>query len=315
MHFSAHSMLQLTRRITTLLVWATALIALLCGAGARALASRARVAILGERLTTKRPLFAAAGDGDGTLRVAVIGGGIAGAGAAWVLRRSGFAVEVFDARERCGGNAKTQLWSDGVTTGLSVLAWPAQYFRNYQQLLARLEVPVEDVVLPFWIRDESGRDFAHSAPHGRNAAGGESLSPTVSGMEQMPSLRAVHARSLRRWAAMVRLTRRINAWFHGAGPPSLYSMHPLNPLNVLPLRWLAALYGVSPAFWRAVVTPLYASTFLTVHLDRVPAVILPTLDDLISTREGAPRMRSWKADSSQVRPQRAGSSPRGCASM
>jgi len=71
-------------------------------------------------------------------RVAVIGAGIAGSGAAWALGEDGFDVEVFEAASWVGGNAKTVMWPDGQRTGLSVLAWPAALLRNYTALLRRL---------------------------------------------------------------------------------------------------------------------------------------------------------------------------------
>ena len=42
--------------------------------------------------------------------VAVIGGGIAGCGTAWSLRKSGFKVTLFEARQQISGNARTFDW-------------------------------------------------------------------------------------------------------------------------------------------------------------------------------------------------------------
>ena len=84
-------------------------------------------------------------------RVAVVGGGIAGSAAAWSLARSGrFEVELFETAESLGGNAKTQLWEAGerkpLRTGLSVLAWPRVYFKNYRALLRELKIESEPPV-------------------------------------------------------------------------------------------------------------------------------------------------------------------------
>ncbi len=70
-------------------------------------------------------------------RIAVIGGGIAGTGAAWGLRRAGFKnVTIFEKMATIGGNAKVQHWPTNppVISGLSVLAWPDEYFHNYNQV-------------------------------------------------------------------------------------------------------------------------------------------------------------------------------------
>ena len=46
--------------------------------------------------------------------VAVVGGGIAGCGAAWMLARDGFEVHLYEARTATSGNARTFDWVDDV---------------------------------------------------------------------------------------------------------------------------------------------------------------------------------------------------------
>jgi NADPH-dependent 2,4-dienoyl-CoA reductase/sulfur reductase-like enzyme len=43
-------------------------------------------------------------------RIAVVGGGIAGCGAAWALQKAGHEVVLYEERENLGGNAKTFQW-------------------------------------------------------------------------------------------------------------------------------------------------------------------------------------------------------------
>jgi len=211
-----------------------------------------------------------------------VGGGIAGCGAAWALQRSGFEVHVFEAAEAVGGNAKTFEWDDGVVTGLSVLAWPERYFRNYQRLLGELGILQTDVDLGFFVRSADGEGFETG-----NLDGG---------------LNRKHAADLETWQRMVERVRWINACFVREGPsaePSLYSMSMLNPLNVVPLRWVARLSGVSSSFWTDVVVPMYASTFLSVNLDAIPAVIVPIVWDIMPLNR-APRLKSWTGNSRAV---------------
>jgi hypothetical protein len=104
---------------------------------------------------------------------------------------------------------------------------------------------------------------------------------------------------IQRWNSMVRLTRTINAFFSSSTEVSLYHMSFLNPLNVISLRLLSRLFGVSHAFWNEVIVPLYASSFLTIRMNGVPAVILPVLDDLIPL-VGCPVMHSWSGCSREV---------------
>jgi predicted NAD/FAD-binding protein len=214
-------------------------------------------------------------------RVAVVGAGIAGCGAAWSLDRAGFEVELFEARPTIGGNAKTHRWSvDGaaLTTGLSVLAWPPALFRNYRRLLDALEVATEPVELRLFIR--SG-DEAH-----------------VPGGAEALTLRL--ADDFERWRRMIAWARKVNGVFHGRPRvESLYHFSPLNPLNLVSLRWLARRFGISDRFWTDIVVPMHSATFLTTRLDRIPAVIGPTIDAIVPLDAPA-RLETWRADSSEV---------------
>jgi predicted NAD/FAD-binding protein len=213
-------------------------------------------------------------------RVAVVGGGIAGCAAAWALDRAGVEVELFEARPTLGGNAKTHTWTVGderVTTGLSVLAWPQGLFRNYARLLETLGVASETVELRFFIR--SGAD-TYVAGEG--------------------SLARRHAADLLRWRRLGRLVARFNHVFAGfPRAPSLYRIAPFNPMNYVSLWALARLFGISREFWDELVVPLYSATFLTTRLDRVPALLLPTIDAIVPIDRPA-RLQTWSADSSVV---------------
>jgi predicted NAD/FAD-binding protein len=217
------------------------------------------------------------------VKIAVVGAGIAGAGAAWSLTQAGFAVEVFEAGPELGGNARTHTWQTPggpITAGLAVLAWPEAYFNNYRCLLDRLAIAHEPVRLRFFVR-ASEAYFAHGA----DGLGG--------------SLAERYGADLRRWRRLIDRVRVANRRFSGGGPPSLYRVSYANPMVYTPAWPLARLFGVSRAFWDDVVVALYATSFLTTRLDGLPAVILPTIDDLVSVEEGG-RMRSWSGHSGAV---------------
>jgi predicted NAD/FAD-binding protein len=208
------------------------------------------------------------------MRVAVIGAGIAGMGAAWALHRSGAEVSLFERAPRLGGNAKTWRWSGGpIETGLSVVAWPERYFHNYGALLAELGIETEPAPpIRFFVRD--GHDvFAHGGDPGR------------------------FARDLERWERLVDRIRRVNR-LHGGGT-SLYDVSPLNPLAYVSLRRLVRLSGISDRFWEVVFVAVHSSSFLTVELDSLPAVIAPVLEDIVSLRHGG-SLRTWSGCSREV---------------
>ncbi|PRP95204.1 FAD-dependent oxidoreductase [Enhygromyxa salina] len=216
--------------------------------------------------------------------VGVVGGGIAGCGAAWALDRAGFEVELFEASAELGGNAKTIDWQTDegqrVTVGLSVLAWPPKLFRNYCCLLATLGIETQDVELRMFIR-----------------RGAEVYTP---GLDPYAGLAGRHADDLRRWRAMIRLVRRVNRVFNGRGSDeSIYHFAPLNPMNVIRLWALARGFGISRAFWDDIVVAWLSAFFLTTKLDRLPAVMLPTITDIMPL-EAPASLQTWRQSSREV---------------
>ena len=214
-------------------------------------------------------------------KIAIVGSGIAGSGAAWTLTQSNFDVHIFESATVLGGNAKTYVWPDGKRTGLSVLAWPSDYFKNYQALLARLNISHSKVTLGFHIQNQLGEnyvqgDMAHSQLHHK------------------------HKSSLAGWEWMVWFVRSVNRLFNCCPRrKSLYRINLFNPLNLMPLRWLSFLFGVTRECWDEIIVPMYASTFLTVKLDYVPSIILPIISDIIPLIEPA-QLQSWNQNSTVV---------------
>lgn len=189
---------------------------------------------------------------------------------------------MFEAAPTIGGNAKTHDWPvvDGrrVTVGLSVLAWPTSLFRNYRALLERLEVATEEVELCFFVR-----------------AGAEVFTSKGEG-----GLARRYAEDLGRWRRLVEFVRGVNRVCGGfAKGESLYRVAPHNPLNVIPLWPLARAFGISRGFWDDIVVAFYSATFLSTRLDRIPAVILPTIDSILAI-DSPGRLETWTGSSREV---------------
>lgn len=277
------------------------------------------------------------------LRVAVIGGGIAGCGAAYSLAKSG-AVEVtlFEERGILGGNAKTNAWDQfgGVRTGLSVLAWPAEYFRHYTQLLQELGIPTVDVQPTFWVDTDRPADaspfWAHAdaATKVRWATDMHKWDRMVAftrsineGSAQVSQLLSIPLLFVVRFASkivklLLGLIRAEKGKREGKkqkakqqddatgtkgeaaalkGKPSFYKVTLLNPMNLIPIRLLSRVFGISDSFWEYAVVPVYSSSFLTCHLNDTPAVILPALDDIISVGAGPVKtLKTWAGSSKDV---------------
>ena len=200
-------------------------------------------------------------------------------GAAWSLSRHGHTVDLFEARDDLGGNARVHSWAHGdraLTAGLAVLAWPRAYFRSYVRLLDALGVATESVRLRFFLHKE-GATYAHDR-------GG--------------ALYERHRADFDRWRMLVQRIRAWNARI-SPGPPSLYRVSYGNPATYVPAWLVARASGISRAFWDDIVVALYSSSFLTSRLDGLPAFVLPTIDDLISV-DGGGTMDTWTGDSGKV---------------
>ena len=180
-------------------------------------------------------------------RVCVVGGGIAGAGAAWSLRRSGFDVTLYEQKPALGGNAKSHGWQvplkagasagasssaggDGVAapaattrevrTGLSVLAWPGELFHTYNALLAHLGIETVEHVLRFFV----GRRRATECGDSSGGSSGDGSSGAVECVfahdreshtdeAQLAARQPWLAADLARWRRLAAFVRRVNGFF------------------------------------------------------------------------------------------------------
>jgi predicted NAD/FAD-binding protein len=213
-------------------------------------------------------------------RIGVIGGGIAGTAAAWALDRAGFEVTLFEANARIGGNARTHAWAmddRSIVTGLSVLAWPSHLFFNYAALVRTLGVETERVRLRYFVR----------TPRGELAHGRES------------PLHLRYRDDFARYRELCARVARINRRFTKSEEPSLYHASAANPMSYVRARTLMRLSGMSEGFFRDVFVPVQSASFLTSDLDATPAVILPVLESILSTEEGA-TLDTWKHASVEV---------------
>jgi predicted NAD/FAD-binding protein len=211
--------------------------------------------------------------------VAIVGGGIAGVAAAWSLQRSGYPVALFEKGPALGGNARTFRWSlaDGhVDSPVLVIAWPSQYYHNYHALLAELGVETTRLPITYYVKHPDG-DFCQDG---------------VSELDRR------FEPDFARWGRLIRTTARINDFFlAGKRPSSMYDFSYLNPLNVIPLYWLARLFGVSDAFWHKIFVPVHCATLITTSMKDLPAVVAPLIESIVpldrpcemNTWAGAPR--------------------------
>lgn len=244
-------------------------------------------------------------------RVAVIGGGIAGCGAAWALKLSGFDVTLFEARKQISGNARTFDWefpmqgakkvatatAEGVVKScVSVTAWPPLYYKNYTALLQLLNIETVPMPLSWFLNSKV-----------------EGCEGTLWGADPRiyeGSLRSVFAKDFavyRRVEHLVSATTDLFClkwapWKWGDST-SMYANHTglglLNPLNVVPLYSLFKIGGGSDLWWDVVFTPYYTASFLVDELRPFPAVFGPLIEAQIPLNP-IPGGNTWQGSSDKA---------------
>jgi len=216
-----------------------------------------------------------------TKHIAVVGGGIAGVGAAWALHRAGYEVDLFEKGPALGGNAKTFRWSvDGghADSPLLVVAWPQMYYHNYELLLDQLGVGIETLPISYFVQTPEG----HFCQDGQTG------------------IQKRFAPEFRRWEKLVAFVSKVNDFFLPKGRHhSLYHFSYFNPLNVIPLYWMARLFGISRAFWDTIFVPIHCASFITTSMRGVPAMILPLLESIVPLEEPT-QMGTWRGAPRQV---------------
>ncbi len=216
-----------------------------------------------------------------TEKIGIVGGGIAGVGAAWSLHRAGYEVELFEKGSALGGNAKTFRWTvnDGhAESPLLVVAWPQMYYHNYELLLDDLGVGIETLPISYFVQTPEG----HFCQDGQTA------------------VQRRFARELRRWRKLVAFITKVNDFFLPKKKhDSLYHFSYFNPMNLIPLYWMARLFGISSEFWETIFVPIHCATFITTSMRGVPAVILPLLESIVPLEEPT-QMGTWRGAPRQV---------------
>jgi len=216
-----------------------------------------------------------------TEKIGIVGGGIAGVGAAWSLHRAGYEVELFEKGPAIGGNAKTFRWTvnDGhAESPLLVVAWPQMYYHNYELLLDELGVGIEILPISYFVQTPEG----HFCQDGQT------------GVQKR------FAPEFRRWKKLVAFITKVNDFFLPKKKhDSLYHFSYFNPMNLIPLYWMARLFGISSEFWDKIFVPIHCATFITTSMRGVPAVILPLLESIVPLEEPT-QMGTWRGAPRQV---------------
>ena len=90
------------------------------------------------------------------LSIAVVGGGISGLSAAWLLARGGHDVTLFEAETRLGGHSHT-VEADGIPVDTGFIVYNEQAYPNLTALFAHLKVPTRPAEMTFAVSLDEGR--------------------------------------------------------------------------------------------------------------------------------------------------------------
>lgn len=254
------------------------------------------------------PLLLEEGEGAEEKTVVVIGGGIAGCGAAWALTKSGFKVTLFEARPQISGNARTFDWDfspfsndgddsmkeDTVRSCVSVTAWPPLFYKNYTALLDCLNIETVHQPLSWFLNSK--------------VPGYEGTLWAADPEVYEGSLRRVFEKDFKLYKAVETFSRHtVNFFTMRWAPwrrndtPSMYDSHQgfglLNPLNIVPLYTLFKTIGGSDEWWDIIFTPHYTASFLVDELRPFPAVFGPLIEAQIPLNPMA--SNTWKGSSTR----------------
>ena len=118
--------------------------------------------------------------------IAVIGGGVAGITAAYLLSQQNH-VTLFEKNSYVGGHTNTIVIPEGPDAGLAVdtgfIVCNDRTYENFHKLLQRLGVPVRDADMSFGYQDkESGLAYAGGSLSGLFAQSSNALRPSFYGL-------------------------------------------------------------------------------------------------------------------------------------
>ncbi len=205
-------------------------------------------------------------------RIAIIGGGIAGLGAAWALHHhpDRFDFRLFEAREQIGGNAFTadMPQDDGsyVPFDISVTACIPSVYRHFLLLMERFGVDLIDTRFSYSVKYGDGI-YAHDYDSGVK----EQLRPEIERFQQL--LKFLHRVG---WLTRSR-SRLLNA---------------LNPFNYISMGALLTLGGFSEDFRYKILKPMFINFVLATNIFDMPASLFARYLEFFDIESATP-MQTW----------------------
>ena len=205
-------------------------------------------------------------------RIAIVGGGISGLGAAWALNRhpDRFDFRLFEARGRIGGNAVTaDMPQDGggsIPFDISVTACIPSVYHHIVLLMERFGINLVDTRFSYSVKYR-GRVYAHDFDSGMR----DELQPEI----------AKFQRILGRLHRFGRLTRARSKFLNA-----------LNPFNYVSMGTVLNLAGLSGDFRYQVLKPMFVNFLMATNVFDMPASLFCRYLEFFDIESATP-MNTW----------------------
>ena len=205
-------------------------------------------------------------------RIAIIGGGVSGLGAAWALSHhpDRFDFRLFEAREQVGGNAVTvdmpQDDGSSIPFDISVTAFIPSVYHHLVLLMERFGIELIDTKFSYSVKYGDGL-YAHDL----DSDIGRELQPEIDRFQRL--MRHLHTIG---W-----LTRSQSKLLNA-----------LNPFNYVSMGRVLDLCGFSDDFRYKVLKPMFINFVLATHIFDMPAALFARYLEFFDIEAATP-MQTW----------------------
>ncbi|MXZ46595.1 MAG: NAD(P)-binding protein [Chloroflexi bacterium] len=212
-------------------------------------------------------------------RIAIIGGGISGLGAAWALHHhpDRFDFRLYEAREQLGGNAVTAEMpqDDGSTIpfDISVTALIPSVYDHILLLLEQFGIEVFDITFNYSVRYRGGV-YAHDFDSDIR----EELQPEIEKFQRL--LRRLH-----RFGWLSRSHSRF--------------LNALNPFNYISMGTLLNLGGFSADFRYKILKPMFVNFLMATNVFDMPAALFARYLEFFDIERATP-MQTWERGTQRI---------------
>ena len=208
----------------------------------------------------------------GPRRVAIVGGGVSGLGAAWALSRhpDRFDIRLFEASDQIGGNAITvdMPQDDGgsIPFDISVTACIPSVYDHILLLMEQFGIELIDTRFSYSVK-YGGRVYAHDF----DSEIREQLQPEI--------------------AKFQRLLRRLQ-WFGWLSRSQSKALNALNPFNYISMGTVLNLGGFSGDFRYKILKPMFVNFLMATNVFDMPAALFARYLEFFDIESATP-MQTW----------------------